>query len=159
MYSAYGTYGTILGIHSLIRWAVVVLALVAVARALSARAARRPWSGADGLVGRLLVISLDVQLLLGIGMYLGLSPIVKAAMMNVQLAMRNGMMRFWLVEHPIAMVAAVVLAHVGLAKAKRATGVIAQRHALLFYGLSLVIILASIPWPFFSYGRPLWPAS
>ena len=157
MYSAYGIYGTVLGLHSLMRWAIVALVLTAVARALLARQGGRPWSGTDEQVGRLLVIALDVQFLLGAVMYVGLSPVVKAAMTNLSLAMQNRTMRFWVVEHPIALVAAVVLAHVGFAKAKRTGGTAAQRYALLYFGLALVIILTSIPWPFFSYGRPLWP--
>jgi hypothetical protein len=158
MYSAYGAYGTFLGIHSILRWAIVVLALLAVVRALAGWLGHRRWAEADTIVGRLLVVSLDIQLLLGLAMYARLSPIVKAAFTNLTLAMQNRMMRFWLVEHPAALVAAVILAHVGLAKAKRAGGTLAQRAAALYFGLALAIILTSIPWPFFSYGRSLWPA-
>jgi hypothetical protein len=157
MYSAYGTYGTFLGIHSILRWAVVLLGVVAVARAVRARFGGRLWNEGDTLAGRLLVVALDIQLLLGIGMYAGLSPVVKAAMTNLALAMENRTLRFWVVEHPIAMIAAVVLAHVGFARARRAGGLGAQRSASLYFGLALVIVLVSIPWPFLPYGRSLWP--
>ncbi len=158
MYSEYGTYGLVLGLHSILRWFVLIVGLTAVARAWTARAGGRPWTDTDRLLGRLFVVSLDVQLLLGLLLYVVFSPVVKAAFTNISLGMRSRALRFFMVEHPFAMILALVLAHVGFAKAKRAGGAAAARHAAIYFALALLIILASIPWPFFSYGRPLWPA-
>jgi hypothetical protein len=68
------------------------------------------------------------------------------------------MARFFLLEHPLGMVAAIALAHVGGIRIKRATND-TQRHqtAAIFFGLALVLILLSIPWPGMPAGRPLWP--
>jgi len=53
------------------------------------------------------------------------------------------------------MLVAITLAHVGRARIRKAD--IARRHRLaaIFYGLALVSILASIPWPGTPNGRPL----
>ena len=61
-----GMYDALIVAHSWIRWAVLVLAVVAFARAATGRFTRRPWTPADDAAGRWLVISVDIQVLLGL---------------------------------------------------------------------------------------------
>jgi len=157
MYSAWGTYGTVLGVHSVLRWLVVLAAVVAVVRALIGRVGGRDWTAADTLVGRVFVVVLDLQVAIGFVIYGLYSAVVRSALTNPGLTLQTRAFRFWVLEHPIAMLTAVALAHVGLSRAKTATGSLAQRHAFLFFGLALIVILAAIPWPFFTFGRALWP--
>ena len=151
MYSAFIT------IHSLLRWIVLLAGLAAVGRGVSGWSGR-PWLPADRLTGRVFVGVLDLQFVIGLVLYVVLSPIVGAAMSNVGAAMRDSILRFFLVEHAAGMLVAVALAHVGNAKIKKAADD-ASRHrtAAVFFGLSLFIILLSIPWPGMPAGRPLWP--
>ena len=157
MYSSYGTFGLVLGIHSILRWLVVLLGVLAMGRALAARAGGRAWSPADTGLGRAFVIGLDVQALVGSVLFGVFSPSVAGAMANLTLVMQSRTFRFWLIEHPVAMLAALALAHVGFARARRVGGVEAQRRAALFYTLAVLLVLAAIPWPFLSFGRALWP--
>jgi hypothetical protein len=69
--------------------------------------------------------------------------------------MRQPQLRFWLVEHPIGMLAALILVHVGRVRTRRAPDAVKGRRARLFFGLALLLILASIPWPGLPYGRGL----
>jgi hypothetical protein len=134
----------ILALHSWLRW----VALLAGVWAVSAAFARR--AGRSGLI---FTVSLDVQMLLGLSLYLFLSPITTGAFSNMAGAMQNRTVRFWAVEHPTMMIAALVLAHVGHARMKRGKG-----GAGLLFLLALLAILAGIPWPGLPYGRPLVPA-
>ena len=152
----HGSYGFVLYVHSVIRWAVVAAGLYAAARAWRGRLGGHAWLKADTRAGRIFVSVMDLQLLVGIVLYAFFSPIVKGLSVaaDVTIGSRGG--RFWIFEHPIAGIVAVALAHVGFMKA-RSGGPLAHRNAALFYTLALLIVLAAMPWPVFSYGRDLWP--
>jgi len=157
MYSDYGTFGLVLGVHSVVRWLVIGLGVGAAARAWLGKAAGRPWTPADSRIGRMFAACLDLQVLIGLVLNGLFSPTVAAGMTNMAIAARSTAYRFWLFEHPVMMIVALALAHVGLAKARRAHGALAHRHAALYFTLALVIVLAAIPWPFLPFGRGWWP--
>ena len=90
---------------------------------------------------------MDIQLLTGLVLYFFLSPITKLALSDFGSAMKNADLRFYAVEHIFMMLIAVVLVHIGRAKSKKAIADHAKfRIATIFYGLSLLIMLAAIPW-------------
>jgi hypothetical protein len=71
--------------------------------------------------------------------------------------MRDPVLRFFVVEHLFGMIVAVALAHVGRARAKKASdAVVRHRTVLVFVGLAMVAILLSIPWPGTPGGRELF---
>jgi len=119
--------------------------------------ARRAWTAGDDRAGQVFVGTLDLQLLIGLVLYFGLSPITRAAMQDFGAAMGNSMLRFWAVEHILGMVIAVALAHVGRVRVRKTTDPV-RRHKLaaIFFGLALIAILATIPWPGMPAGRPLF---
>ena len=139
-------YGIVLIIHSWLRWAVLAAGLAAVAR-----------GGAQGSsTGRWFTILLDVQMLIGLLLYFVLSPFTTAALGDFGAAMKTPQLRFFAVEHVFGMVIGITLAHIGAAKIKKAPDARRGKLALIFYGLALVAILASIPWPGMPAGRPLF---
>ena len=147
-------YAIVLTVHSWMRWAVLLAGIVVVGRALTSGG--RPWTPTDERAGRLFGISLDIQFLLGALLYFVLSPFTRQAMQDFGLAMRTSGLRFWAVEHVLGMVIAIALAHIGSARVRKApTDQKRHRTALVFYGLALLAILASIPWPGMPNGRPL----
>lgn len=147
-------YQTAVVLHSLLRWAVVLFGVYATARALSGLAGKKAWTPADLTAGRLFVIALDVQFLLGIVLYGLLSPLVTAALSDAGAAMKSPALRYWLVEHPLPMFVALGLAHLGLARAKRTSSTLSHRQMLVHCGVALLIIVASTPWPFMANARP-----
>lgn len=151
-------YPLMLSLHSWLRWAILILGVIAIVRAIGGRGGR-PWTSSDDNIGKWYNISLDVQFLIGLLLYVWLSPITQVAFADFGGAMRNAGLRFFAVEHLVGMVIAIALAHVGRARIRKASGD-ARRHqqAALFYGLSLIILLASIPWPGMPAGRPLFRA-
>jgi hypothetical protein len=152
----FGPYGVVLYMHSILRWAIVAAGLYAAGRAWWGRLGRRAWLKTDMRAGRILVSLMDVQLLIGLVLYFLYSPVVAGAMLRPEMVAGNRGLRFWIFEHPIAAIAAIVIAHIGFLKARKG-GPLAHRDAALFYTLALLIVLAAIPWPLFSYGRLLWP--
>ncbi len=139
-------YGIVLIIHSWLRWAVLAAGLAAVARG----------GTRDSSTGRWFTILLDVQLLIGLLLYFVLSPFTTAALGDFGAAMKTPQLRFFAVEHVFGMVIALALAHVGTAKIKKAPAERRGKLAMIFYGLALVAILALIPWPGMTAGRPLF---
>jgi hypothetical protein len=149
---------TFVVLHSLLRWLVIGFGLVAVIRAVSGVTGHRPWTPLDERNGRLFVIMLDFQMLIGLILFGLLSPITRAAFADMGAAMRDPLLRFYAVEHLVLMVGAVALAHVGRARTRKAsTAPARQRAAAIFYTLSLLVILVGTPWPFRAIGRPLLP--
>jgi hypothetical protein len=145
-------------LHSLLRWVVLVFGLVAVVRGFSGWFGRRPWTPVDDKAGRMFVIALDVQTLIGLLLYGVLSPITRTAFSDMGSAMRDSVLRFFVVEHLVLMLVGLVLVHIGRARAKRGrTDQARHRTAAIFYTLGLIALLAGIPWPGMPAGRPLLP--
>ena len=150
-------YSLALLAHSWVRWIVLLAGVVAVGRAILGLTGGRPWTGADGRLARLFPVVLDVQTLIGLILYVVLSPFTRAAFGDMAAAMRNAGLRFYVVEHLVGMLVAVALAHVGSVRIKRSrTDAERHRYAAIFFGLALVAILLSIPWPGTPSGRPLF---
>jgi hypothetical protein len=150
-------YAAFLLIHSTLRWVVLVLALVALARAIRGVTGRREWLPADQSIGGWFTGAVDLQLLLGLILYIFLSPITREAFGDFAEAMRNAPLRFFAVEHITGMIIAVALVHIGRARTKKLVdGPSRHTAALIFYGLALVVMLGSIPWPGMPGGRPLF---
>ena len=148
-------YSGFLLIHSWLRWADLLLGLAALVRSLTR--AQRPWTPTDQKVGRLFTAALDLQFLLGAILYFVLSPFTTAALSDFGAAMGNSGLRFWAVEHVFGMVVGMALAHIGRARiAKAPTDARRHRLALIFYGLALLVIVISIPWPGRPNGRPMF---
>ena len=152
-------YSIVLFVHSLLRWVVLVLALVAIVRAARGMAGSgKPFSRTDDKVGLSFMIALDVQLLLGLLLYFALSPITAAILSSFGAAMKDRALRFWAVEHVFAMVLGIVLVHVGRVAVRRVKDAPTKhKKALVFYALGTLFIVAGIPWPFLPYGRGLLP--
>jgi hypothetical protein len=64
--------------------------------------------------------------------------------------MKNSVQRFWVVEHIAGMLIAVVLITITSSISKKPSDNDAAKHKKLmwFYIAALVVIIASVPWPF-----------
>jgi len=144
-------------LHSLLRWVVLLAGIAAVGRGFMGGKGKR-WTEADSRAGLLFITVLDLQFLIGLLLYVFLSPTVRTAFLNFGGAMKDPMLRFFAVEHIVGMVVAIALAHIGRARTKKAvTDDKKFRAAVIFYTLAMIVILLSIPWPGMPAGRPLLP--
>jgi hypothetical protein len=145
-------YSFVLDLHSWLRW----IALAAGVGATAAATSSPPGPGTER-TGLLFMISMDVQMLLGLLLYAFLSPTTAAIFRDFGAAMKDPVARFWAVEHVTMMVAAVILAHVGRVLGRKAATPGARRtRQLICFGLSTVLMIAGTPWPGMRAGRPLF---
>jgi hypothetical protein len=150
-------YTVLIILHSWLRWAVVLVGLVAVFSAISGRSSGRAWGPQDDTAGRFYTVFFDVQVIIGLLLYLFASPIITMARQHMAESMANDVTRFWLIEHPFGMIVALALAHVGRVRVRRAvTDRSRFGRAAVFYGLSLLIALLATPWPGLAHGRSLF---
>ena len=150
-------YTAALLLHSWVRWIILIAGILAVARAVAGMSGAKPWTNADDRGTLLFTISLDVQMLVGLILYAGLSPVTSTAFADMAAAMRNPTLRFWVAEHFVGMIMALALAHVGrVVIKKRAEAGDKHRLAAMFMGVAMVVILLSLPWPWGAIPRPLF---
>ena len=151
-------FTTLLAVHSLLRWVVLGTAVFALWRAVTGASSRRIWTSTDENAGKYFVLFLDLQVLIGLVLYVGLSPMTQAAFQDFGGAMGNSVLRFWAVEHIAGMLVAVALVHIGRVRARRVLLPGARHRTLVtFFGLALLAMAITIPWPFMSAARPLFP--
>ncbi len=144
-------YSFILSAHNILRWFVLIFAILAIIRAFMGWSGKRQWTGLDDKLGLGLTISLDTQVLLGLLLYFVFSPLTKVAFSDFGAAMGTSELRFFLVEHFLMMFIALVVAHIGRSRAKKAdTDVAKHKRAAIFYTIALLLILAAIPWQYSS---------
>src|SRR5688572_7056689 len=105
-------YTPLLTVHSYLRWLVLLLALLALARAVAGVMQRRPWSSADEAAAKWFGMSLDIQMVIGLIIYFFLSPFTMSAWNDIGAAMRDGTVRFIAIEHLFGMIIAVALTHI-----------------------------------------------
>ena len=126
-------------IHSVFRWVVLLTAVLAIAVAMMSASGTRRWGVLGDRSSLFFTVAMDVQFLIGI--------LVWVLGSRWQGDVGIG----WL--QPLAMLGAVVLAHVGRARADRdrnATSTDKGRQAAIFFTASLLVILIAIPlnsWP------------
>ena len=154
-------YSSVLMLHSWVRWVALVLGVVTTVAALVDRGAKAPGapgakSAADRL-GLFFMIVLDIQVLLGLLLYVALSPATALAFKDFGAAMRDPALRFWAVEHAATMLLAAILTHAGrvLARSARTPGSKRTRQIVCF-GLATLAMIARTPWPGMAVNRPLF---
>jgi uncharacterized membrane protein len=138
---------TVLVIHNLLRWAVLLFGVLTVINALSGLLRKTPYTNSDNKSNLFFMISCDIQLLIGLILYVhnGWFDRLKDLGNN----MKDPYTRFFTMEHLVMMLIAWVLVHIGRATVKKAaTAEAKHKKMLIFFGLALLLILAAIPWPF-----------
>lgn len=99
--------------------------------------------------------SLHVQLLIGLLLYIFLSPLTQAAFNDFGSAMKNSELRFWAIEHTLLNLIGIVLAQTGYSISKRKIGDQAKQRTLLIWtGIAFLIILLAIPMGIMGVERP-----
>lgn len=142
----------LLALHNLTRWLVLLLALVALVRALKGINGAAVYATGAKRALSLFTMSLHGQLLLGIVLY-GVSPLTRGAMGDMAAAMRDPGVRYFVVEHPTLMLLGVIVATVTGVLARRGPDeAVRHRRAAIGIALALGLILAGVPWQ-----RPMMP--
>ena len=147
-------YPYVLGLHNIVRWLVLLAGVITVILVWRGWLARRQWTDTEDKATRAFTGLLSAQFLIGLLLFLVFSPLTRQAFRDMGAAMGDAPVRYFLVEHPVIMVAAVAVAHIGAAKVKKAaTDAEKFQRASIWFGLSLAALAGFIPW-----ARPLIPS-
>jgi len=140
-------YSAVLSIHNIIRWIALILGILAAVRAYLGWFGNREWTVKDRKIGSYFTIAMDVQLLLGLLLYVFLSPTTRTAFQDPGAAMQVADIRFFFLEHPFYMVLAVVFAHLGSILSRKAEQTNAKfRRAAIWFSLSVLAVILGMPW-------------
>lgn len=132
----------ILHLHNLLRWLVLIFGIIAIIRTASGG----PFNNSAKKAGMFYTIFFDTQLLLGLVLFFMKGYMNKLSAGNV---MSDAFARFFSVEHPLMMIIALILAHVGYTKLKKAIASQSTTIApFVLFLISMIITLVAIPWPF-----------
>lgn len=133
------------------RWVVLVAAVIAFGVTASLWSGKKPAPPSLRVGTLSFVMAIDLQLLIGLVLYVAVSPLTRMAFQNMRVAMKDHELRFFSVEHTTYMLLAVIAAHLGAVFSRKAQlNPTRYRWATIAYAVSLLLILAGIPW-----GRPL----
>src|SRR4051794_27475419 len=113
-------YDILLHMHSVGRWIVLLLLVIAIFNSLIA--GQRPFIKSDNRTGLMLTIFTDLMLLIGIALwYFGPKgyPMIKNATGGMGDIMKDAVTRFFAVEHFVGMLIAIILIHIGKAQARK----------------------------------------
>ena len=128
-------------LHSLLRWILLVLMVLLVTKAVVGGSKR--FFEKDRKMALFTMIVAHIQLLIGFSLYF------MRGYHEMFSEMGNATMRFRAVEHPLGMLIAIILITMGYSKVKRGDTDAAKFKAVkMFFGIALILILVSIPWPF-----------
>lgn len=136
-------YNILVHAHAGLRWIVLILLLVAIVTAFRKWQGRDDYTTGDNKLYLWTLIAVHTQVLLGLVLYF-LSPKVQFDPSYFS----DKIYRFFTVEHITGMLIAAVLITIGRSRSRRMSGAIRKHKTVfIFFGIGLLIILASIPWP------------
>jgi hypothetical protein len=123
----------LLGLHSLWRWVVLIVVIVALIRGIVGWARGGPWTGGDRTLGLLTTSAIDIQVVLGLLLY--------------------GLGQYWTTPgsfikyiHPLIMLVALAIIHIANVRVKRLDSPIARhRTTTVALVVALLLITAAIP--------------
>jgi hypothetical protein len=142
-------YSTLLGLHSGLRYLVLLLLAVSLLLAIVGLFGKKPYTQTNRKLNLFAMISTHTQFLVGLILYF-FSPLVKYS--NMGQAMKETMTRYWTVEHFVMMLFAIVLITLGHSRSKKAADDFNKHRSIaLYYGLAVLVIVVAI----YQSGRPI----
>lgn len=136
----------------------MILLLASIFKALAGLSGKKTLTAGDKKVWLFTMITAHTTLLIGlILLFVGRISFTKVP--EGVSVMKDATYRFFLVEHPLMMLIAIVFITIGRGQAKKSIpDAIKFKKAFWFFVIALILILAAIPWPAREIGRPLFPS-
>ena len=147
-------------LHNFLRWLILILLLISIFKAYSGWQSKEAFKTGDKKIWLFTMISAHITLLLGLyQVALGRFGIFSTSLPEGTRVMKDTFFRFFWVEHPVGMIVAIVLITLGYGMAKKpVSDEVKYKKAFYYFLIALIVILASIPWPFREIvGRPIFP--
>ena len=151
----------LLHLHNFLRWVILILLLLSIVRAYTGWKQQKVFTPGAAKLWLFTMVSAHITLLLGLyQVAFGRYGIFTTVMADGTSALDHHFYRFFWIEHPIAMILAIVFITLGRRMAKKAVSDGTKyRNAFWYFLLALVLILVAVPWPFWGepVARPLFP--
>ena len=151
----------LLHLHNLLRWVILILLFWSWYKAFTGYRSKKVFDPGDKKIWLFTMIAGHITLLLGLYQVLfgRIGWFTHPPLEAGQSVMSDKYYRFFLVEHPVLMILAIVFITMGHGMAKKAVSDEKKYHkAAQYFLLALVAILAAMPWPFREIiGRPWFP--
>ena len=141
-------YETIQFIHSYWAYLTLFLVVIATLNALKGVFTKGDFLNKDFRISLFALIVTHIQIVLGLILYM-YSPSAMGAIKagGMGSVMKDSLLRYFSVEHPLMMIIAVVLITIGFSKHKKKdTSTQKFRSIAIFYTIALILILSRIPW-------------
>ena len=142
-------YGYLLFVHSWVRWALLGVGVLSFFTSLNGG---RAWSRRDRRLSSAFVGLGDLQLLLGLWLWLFASPLTHLAF-SERLLFKGAPFTFFGLFHPALMLGALFFLHVQHARQRKSPLVSRWRDTSFIW---LCLVALAVPWPFWSFGRDLF---
>ena len=139
-------YNGLLHAHSGLRWIALGLILFAIINAVRSQSSGE-YAKKDKMLNLFAMVFLHIQLLIGFVLFF----INERGRVNYSdELMSNPLFRFFGMEHILGMVIAIAVITIGRSKAEKKMRGSRNKHRkiMVSYTIGLILILASIPWPF-----------
>jgi hypothetical protein len=148
-------YITLLTIHNILRWGILVGGLYSISRSAAGLMNKTDFTASQNRTHAIFVAFCHAQLLVGIVLYIT-SPAVDAALANgFGAAMKDSYSRLIVLEHITINIIAIALIQVGRTLSKKATDAVTKhKRSLIFFSIGLIMILSRIPWGHSPLFRP-----
>ncbi len=151
-------YEILLVLHNVLRWVVLGLAVYAIYNNYSGWKNERKFKAADKRANTLFIASLHSQLLIGLILYAGVSPMMEAIFADFGAAMKGKETRFWAIEHLIGMIVGIAIAQIGSIRSKKERSDTSKfKTAFAWFLIGTLIILLMIPFGIWNVERRLLP--
>jgi hypothetical protein len=147
-------------LHSWLRWILLILLLASIVKSYSGLSSKKALTAGDKKTWLFTMISAHTTLLIGlILLFFGRLGIISNPPPPGTSVMKDSVYRFFWVEHPLMMLIAIVFITIARGQAKKSIpDTVKYKKAFWFFIIALLLILASIPWPFRTeIARPLIP--
>lgn len=140
-------YTAFLHTHSTLAYVVFALLIITIIRWITKTAQNATFTNTDRKWVKFTVMAVHIQFLIGLILYVFLSPITQEAFADVGEAMRNAKLRFILVEHFSTNLLAVVAITVASVRSKKLpTDKLKFKNLALLFAIGFVLLLSRVPW-------------
>lgn len=143
-------YQGLLLTHTYLRYFIVILLVIVIIISLVGLMAKKPYTKKDNKVGLFLFICTHMQLLIGIILYI-VSLSNDHRVKFIPETMKTPALRYFAVEHTLAMLIAIALITIARISAKKTqVDQVKHQRMLVYNGIALAIIVVMV----FVVGRP-----
>jgi len=140
-------YDTVKLLHSYWAYLVLLILVLATFNAIIKFIGKKEFHAKDFRMSLFTLIVIHIQLLIGIVVFFTSDYLNLISDMGMGSIMKNSELRSKIIEHPFTMILVVVLITIGYSKQKKKLTSISKFKTIsIFYGLSLLLVLAKIPW-------------